>query len=34
MAVPVESWLRKECQRGLVERYGEVTPGLTALGIP
>ena len=24
----VESWLRKECQRGLVERYGEVTPAL------
>jgi DNA polymerase III subunit alpha len=24
----VESWLRKECQRGLVERYGEVTPEL------
>ncbi len=24
----VESWLRKECQRGLVWRYGEVTPEL------
>jgi DNA polymerase III subunit alpha len=24
----VESWLRKECQRGLLERYGEVTPAL------
>jgi DNA polymerase-3 subunit alpha len=24
----VESWLRKECQRGLVERYGEVTSEL------
>src|SRR6188472_3809213 len=24
----VESWLRKECQRGLVARYGEVTPEL------
>ncbi len=26
----VESWLRKECERGLVERYGEVTPELRA----
>ncbi len=26
----VESWLRKECQRGLVERYGTVTPELQA----
>ena len=24
----VESWLRKECQRGLARRYGEVTPEL------
>ncbi|HET9344311.1 MAG TPA: DNA polymerase III subunit alpha [Candidatus Limnocylindrales bacterium] len=24
----VESWLRKECQRGLLERYGEVKPEL------
>src|SRR4029450_5650100 len=24
----VESWLRKECQRGLIARYGEVTPEL------
>ncbi len=26
----VETWLRKECQRGLVERYGTVTPELQA----
>lgn len=26
----VESWLRKECERGLVERYGTVTPELRA----
>ncbi|HSG86827.1 MAG TPA: DNA polymerase III subunit alpha, partial [Candidatus Limnocylindrales bacterium] len=26
----VESWLRKECERGLVWRYGEVTPELRA----
>jgi DNA polymerase-3 subunit alpha len=24
----VESWLRKECERGLADRYGEVTPEL------
>jgi DNA polymerase-3 subunit alpha len=24
----VETWLRSECERGLVARYGEVTPGL------
>ena len=24
----VETWLRKECERGLVERYGAVTPAL------
>ena len=26
----VESWLRKECQRGLARRYGDVTPAIQA----